>query len=57
MPVRRIGNPYKGLLPDGDYVPLPGIPFHEFRVLKLPPQNGNWQQRLGLISSGCAVFQ
>ncbi|MDQ7052204.1 MAG: hypothetical protein Q9P14_04660 [candidate division KSB1 bacterium] len=56
-PASVSGNPYEGLLPEGDYVPLPNIPVQEFRVLKMAPQDSNWQQRLGLVASGCAEFQ
>lgn len=31
-------NPYKGLLPDNNYVYLPNIPVDRFRVIKLPKQ-------------------
>ncbi len=48
-------NPYKGILPDTIYVPLTKIPVEEFRVLKLPPQNPNFE--LQIIENSCANFK
>ena len=50
------GNPYDGLLPDVDYPELPNIPAASFRVLKLPPQNPNYDEENELVASGCATF-
>ena len=50
-------NPYAGVLPDADFVTLPDIPLDRFRVLKLGPQDADFQQKLQLIPSGCASFE
>lgn len=49
-------NPYQGVLPDVDYVPLAGIPLDQFRVLTLPAQNADWRANLGVSASDCAVI-
>lgn len=51
------GNPYQGILPDEEWVPLPNISLQEFRVMKLPPQISSWQDNLELVSSSCGVLQ
>jgi len=51
------GNPYAGLLPDEDFPVLENIPLGRLQVLKLPPQDADFQQNLGLPSNGCAKFQ
>lgn len=56
-PISVTVNPYHDILPDEDWVPLPNIPLKEFRLMKLPHQISNWQANLGLVPSGCGVFQ
>lgn len=51
------GNPYEGLLPDEDYPIFENIPLDRLQVLKLPPQDPNFQQNLGLPGGGCADFE
>lgn len=51
------GDVYDGLLPDEDFVELPGIPTSAFRVLRLPPQDGNWQDRVDLPSNHCVTYR
>ena len=48
-------NIYSDVLPDEDYVFLPGIPVGEFRVLELPSQISDWN--LEIVPSGCGGFQ
>ncbi|RMG84227.1 MAG: hypothetical protein D6708_17315 [Candidatus Dadabacteria bacterium] len=51
------GNPYDGVLPDEDFVPLPHIPLDRFRVLKTGPMDLDWQDK-GVLSPGaCAAFE
>ncbi len=50
------GNPYAGVLPDEDWPLLSNIPLDEFRVLEMGPQNGNYQNELELVESGCASY-
>jgi len=51
------GDPYGGLLPADDFVTLPNIPLNQLRVLKLPPQNADFQAGLGVETNSCAVMQ
>ncbi len=47
-------NPYQGILPDTIYVPLTKIPVNEFRVIKMAPQNPDFE--LKIIENSCATF-
>jgi hypothetical protein len=47
-------DPYKGLLPAGDYPDLSAIPADRFRVLSLPAQQ--YKPPLQLDPSGCGSF-
>jgi len=51
------GDPYGGILPADDFVALPNIPLNQLRVLKLPPQNADFQAALGVETNSCAVMQ
>lgn len=51
------GNPYAGLLPDEDFPVLENIPLDRLQVLKLSPQDPDFEQDLGLPSGGCADFE
>ncbi|NOY36199.1 MAG: hypothetical protein GXO83_01330 [Chlorobi bacterium] len=53
-PLSVTGNPYDGLLPDVEYVPILHIPVNEFRVLKLPPQDGTTEPQI--VPNSCADF-
>lgn len=55
-PASASKNLYEGVLPDEDWVYLPNIPLKQLRVLKLPPQNTEWQNNLKLSSNNCAQF-
>ena len=50
-------NPYEGILPDKDYVSLENIPVDKVRVLKLPEQDSDWQDNLGVVENACADFE
>ncbi len=56
-PISAKNNPYEGILPDKDYVYLENIPVDKFRVLKLPEQDADWQDNLGLVENACADFE
>jgi len=56
-PLSAKNNPYEGILPDTDYVSLENIPADKFRVLKLPEQDSDWQDTLGLVENACADFE
>jgi len=56
-PISAKNNPYDGILPDKDYVSLENIPVDKFRVLKLPEQDSDWQDNLGLVENACADFE
>lgn len=56
-PVSVQGDLYEGSLPSGDFVPLPNIPLDSFRVLALPPQDGDWQNDLDLPDEACSGFR
>lgn len=51
------GNPYEGVLPDEDFPALSNIPLDQFRVLKLGPQDPNFQNNLEIAESTCAAFE
>ncbi len=51
------GNPYAGVLPDEDWPFLSNIPLESFRVIEMGPQNGNYQDELDIVDSGCASFE
>ena len=51
------GNPYAGLLPDEDFPVLKNIPLDKLQVLKLPPQDANFQAKLAIPDDGCAQFE
>lgn len=51
------GNPYAGLLPDEDFPLLKNIPLDKLQVLKLPPQDANFQDKLGIPHDDCAHFE
>jgi len=44
-------------LPNKDYVSLENIPADKFRVLKLPEQDSDWQDNLGVVENACADFE
>ncbi len=50
-------NPYEGVLPDEDWPFLPNIPLTKFRVIKMGPQNGNFQEELEIVANDCATFR
>ena len=54
-PLSFSGNPYAGLLPDMEFIPLTNIPVSEFRVLELPPQDNTSVPEV--VSNGCATFK
>ena len=56
-PISAKNNPYEGILPDKDYVSLENIPADKFRVLKLPEQDADWQDNLGVVENACADFE
>ena len=56
-PISAKNNPYEGILPDKDYVSLENIPVDKFRVLKLPEQDSDWQDNLGVVENACADFE
>jgi len=56
-PLSAKNNPYEGILPDRDYVSLENIPVDKFRVLKLPEQDSDWQNNLGVVENACADFE
>ncbi|HHT9112669.1 MAG: carboxypeptidase regulatory-like domain-containing protein [Planctomycetes bacterium] len=56
-PLSAKNNPYEGILPDKDYASLENIPVDKFRVLKLPEQNSDWQDNLGVVENACADFE
>ncbi|GEM_PF-1132156 len=51
------GNPYEGVLPDGDFVPLPNIPMDRFRVLETGEIDLDWQTKASLSQGACATFE
>jgi hypothetical protein len=51
------GNLYDDILPDQDIVGLPNIPLDQFRVLKLGPQNRDFQSDLRVVEDACAVMR
>ncbi len=53
-PLSFSGNPYEGLLPDVEWVPLTNIPVSEFRVLKLPEQ---YETEPEIVTNSCADFK
>jgi hypothetical protein len=53
-PMSRKGNPYKGILPDRDYVKL-NIPASKFRVLKMGKQIKDTPEEF--VSNGCAKYE
>lgn len=56
-PLSAKNNPYEGILPDKDYASLENIPVDKFRVLKLPEQDSDWQNNLGVVENACADFE
>jgi len=50
------GNPYEGLLPNVDFPEMPNIPMDRLQVLKLPPQDPDFDSKSELVNSGCATF-
>ncbi len=54
-PLSFSANPYDGLLPDVEYVPLSHIPVSEFKILKLPPQDGTSEPQV--VKNSCSTFQ
>ncbi len=52
-------NPYTGLLPDEVFVDLNNLIVNaeNFRVLKLPPQNSNWEDQLALVGNHCVTMK
>ena len=40
-----------------DYISLENIPADKFRVLKLPEQDSDWQDNLGVVENACADFE
>ena len=56
-PISAKNNPDGGILPDKDYVSLENIPADKFRVLKLPEQDSDWQDKLSLVENTCADFE
>ena len=51
------GNPYEGVLPDEDFVPLPNIPLDRFRVLRTGEMDLDWQSKAALPQGPCATFE
>ncbi len=52
------GNPYAGILnSDEDYEIIDGIPWERLQVLRLPPQDPDFRQRLVVADNGCAHFR
>ena len=56
-PISVTSNPYDGILPDLLYPPLTNIPLTQFRVLKMGPQNPNYEEDQEVVESGCAVIE
>ena len=56
-PISAKNNPYDGILPDKNLVSVENIPADKFRVLKLPEQDSDWQDNLGLVENACADFE
>jgi hypothetical protein len=53
-PQSYANNPFVGVLPDSDYVPLDGIPLNRFRVLAHRPAV---RRNVRLVRSGCGTFR
>ncbi|NOY43847.1 MAG: hypothetical protein GXP50_00120 [Deltaproteobacteria bacterium] len=51
------GNPYEGVLPDEDFVPLPNIPTDRFRVLETGEMDLDWRTKATLLEGPCARFE
>jgi len=51
------GNPYNGIFPDEDYVTLDKIPLNRLQVMQLPPQDPEYQQKLGLPEDSCRTLR
>ncbi len=51
------GNPYTTTLGDADFPVFPGIPVDRLQVLKLPPQDADYQSKLKPAENACARFQ
>lgn len=55
-PLSVNGNPYEGLLPDGDFVVLDNIPLDRLQVMELPARDTDYQQNLGLPETSCRTY-
>lgn len=50
-------NPYAGVLPDTEWASLDNIPLDRFRVVRMGPQDGAWEDNLDLVASGCGTLR
>jgi hypothetical protein len=49
-------NPYLSVLPNEDFPIIKNIPINKLQVMKLPPQDANYQDKLDLVTNACAQF-
>lgn len=51
------GNPYDGLLADGDYPTLDNIPLEHLEVMALGNQDPDFESNLDLVENSCTTFE
>lgn len=51
------GNPYDGLLAEGDYPTLDNIPLEHLEVISLGDQDSDFESNLDLIENSCTTFE